>query len=72
MVKALLKLMSIEYPKSHDVSDALLEHRDKLPVELRGRVEDLAKLVSELASIRESTFSTDMRGRKYLQAKLSA
>lgn len=56
MVKALLRLVSIEYPRSHDVSDALLEHSDKLPRELKDRIEELAKLVSELASIRGPAF----------------
>lgn len=56
IVKALLRLIGIEYPRSHDVSDVLLEWRDKLPRELKDRIEDLASLISELASIRGPAF----------------
>jgi len=51
-VKALLRALGIEYPRSHDVSDVLIDHGDALPENLRSEVEDLAKLVSQLASIR--------------------
>lgn len=56
ITKAYLRLIGIEYPKTHDVSDILLEHRDKLPPELKNNIKDLAKLISELASIRGPAF----------------
>ncbi|MEM4499477.1 MAG: HEPN domain-containing protein [Sulfolobales archaeon] len=51
-VKALLRALRIEYPRSHDVSDVLIDHGDALPENLRSEVEELARLVSQLASIR--------------------
>ncbi|MCD6510558.1 MAG: HEPN domain-containing protein [Thermoprotei archaeon] len=55
-LKALLRLLGIEYPRTHDVSDVLLEFKDKLPEELRDGIEELAKLVAELAAIRGPAF----------------
>jgi len=55
-VKALLRALGIEYPRSYDVSDALLEHRGRLPQPIRGKVEDLARLVSDLAAVRGPAF----------------
>lgn len=55
-VKALLRAMGIEYPRSHDVSDALLEHRDRLPEPLRSEAASLARLVSDLAAVRGPAF----------------
>ena len=54
--KALLRAMAIEYPRAHDVSDALLANADALPEELRANVGELASLVSELAAIRGPAF----------------
>lgn len=51
-VKALLRAIGIEYPRSHDVSDVLTDHKDALPESVRCEIEDLATLVSQLASIR--------------------
>lgn len=56
IVKAFLRLIGIEYPRSHDISDVLLERKDKLASELKDKVEDLARLISELASIRGPAF----------------
>jgi len=56
MTKAYLRLIGIEYPKSHDISDILLEYKDRLSQELRNNIEDLSKLISELASIRGPAF----------------
>ncbi|MCS7139426.1 MAG: HEPN domain-containing protein [Candidatus Nezhaarchaeota archaeon] len=51
-VKALLRAIGIEYPRSHDVSDVLVEHSDSLPEGVKLEVSELAMLVSQLASIR--------------------
>ncbi len=51
-----MRLLGIEYPRTHDVSDVLLEFKDKLPEELRDGIEELAKLVAELAAIRGPAF----------------
>jgi HEPN domain-containing protein len=55
-VKALLRSLAIEYPRTHDVSDALLACVDRLPNEIARSVKDLANLVAELASIRGPAF----------------
>jgi HEPN domain-containing protein len=55
-VKGLLRLLAVEYPKAHDVGDALMENSSKIPLELRGEVEGMAKLMAELASLRGPAF----------------
>ncbi|MEM0049588.1 MAG: HEPN domain-containing protein [Candidatus Bathyarchaeia archaeon] len=50
--KALLRAVGIEYPRSHDVSDVLIDHKDSLPENIKCEVEDLATLIYQLASIR--------------------
>jgi len=50
--KALLRAISIEYPRRHDVSDALLAHSDRMPEPIRGEIGEIASLVSELAAVR--------------------
>lgn len=51
-VKALLRAVAVEYPRKHDVSDALLEFADKMPEPIRREINDIAALVSELAAVR--------------------
>jgi len=51
-LKALLRALSIEYPKEHDVSEALIHERSRLPLELQGEVDEIAALSRELASLR--------------------
>jgi len=55
-VKALLRSLAIEYPRAHDVSDALQRSADRLPGEIAEILEELASLVAELASIRGPAF----------------
>ena len=55
-VKALLRLLGIEYPRSHDVSDVLLDNRERMPESVGSVLEDLAQLVSELAAVRGPAF----------------
>ena len=55
-VKGLLRLLAVEYPKAHDVGDALMENASKIPWELREEVEGMAKLMAELASLRGPAF----------------
>ena len=50
--KALLRSHAIEYPREHDVSEALLNEKDRFPAEIQADIEPLAALVRELASIR--------------------
>jgi len=50
--KALLRAASIEYPRSHDVSEALVQFADRIPEPVRSEIRELADLVSELAAVR--------------------
>lgn len=52
----MLRLLGIEYPKSHDVSDVLLDNRERMPESVGSVLEDLAQLVSELAAVRGPAF----------------
>jgi len=54
--KALLRAMAIEYPREHDVTDALIANRKKLPESLGSRIDELVRLVTELASVRGPAF----------------
>ena len=55
-LKASLKLVGIEYPKVHDVSDILLEHRERFPGWFSEEVDFMAEVSSTLAAKRELAF----------------
>lgn len=55
-LKASLKLVGIEYPKVHDVSDVLLDCRDRFPEWFREEIEFMAEISSSLAAKRELAF----------------
>lgn len=52
----MLRSLAIEYPRAHDVSDALQSNVDKLPKNIAKNLEELSSLISELASIRGPAF----------------
>lgn len=52
-LKAVLKAVGIEYPKVHDVSDLLLEVRDRFPRWFRGELEYLCESSRVLVKKRE-------------------
>ncbi|MEM0384220.1 MAG: HEPN domain-containing protein [Candidatus Caldarchaeum sp.] len=52
-LKAALKTIGVEYPKTHDVSDVLLEYRHRFPAWLAAEVEFLANASRSLAAKRE-------------------
>ena len=54
--KALLRLLGIEYPRVHDISDVILEQAHRLPDPIKAKAEQLADLISELAAIRGPAF----------------
>lgn len=54
--KSILRYLGIEYPREHDVGDALPAVADKLPPNLRERVPEVQKLLTELADIRGPAF----------------
>ena len=47
-LKGLLRAVGVEPPRVHDVSDILLNERDRLPTPLRGDAERLAQVSKEL------------------------
>ena len=55
-LKASLKLTGIEYPKVHDVSDVLLDHKDRFPHWFKAEIEFMAETSSSLAAKRELAF----------------
>ncbi len=50
--KALLRAASVEYPRSHDVSDVLVQSAGRMPEPVRSEIREIADLVSELAAVR--------------------
>jgi len=52
-LKGMLRLIGIEYPKVHDVSDVLNENRDRFPSKYRSEIDYL---------IEASTWLTEKRG----------
>ena len=55
-LKASLRLVGIEYPKVHDVSDVLIENRNRFPEWFKERVEFMAETSFNLAAKRELAF----------------
>lgn len=50
--KAALRRLAIEYPREHDVSEALEAAADRLPDDVRRQLEEIKTLSAELARIR--------------------
>ena len=51
-VKAVLRYLAIEYPREHDVGDALHELLGKVPEDIESEIPNLKALLSELARAR--------------------
>jgi hypothetical protein len=54
--KSILRRLAIEYPREHDVSDAVAVSAERLPEYLKSRLEGLKSLLSELARVRGPAF----------------
>ena len=62
-LKAALRLVAIEYPKTHDVSYVLVEQKDRFPEQHRGEIEELAEISSTLSKMRgPSMYGDERRG----------
>ena len=62
-VKAVLRALTIEYPRVHDVSDVLQECRSRFPAWFRDAIDELATISSELALARgPSMYGDEERG----------
>jgi HEPN domain-containing protein len=55
-LKGLLRNLAVEAPRIHDVSDVLLQERDRLPPALRKEVERVAAVSRDLRRDRELAF----------------
>jgi HEPN domain-containing protein len=55
-LKASLRLVGIEYPKVHDVSDLLVEVKERFPKWFKREAEEFAKVSRSLTSKRELAF----------------
>jgi len=58
-LKAALKLVGIEYPKKHDVSDVLIEVKDRFPEWFQKEIRFLADVSRKLAKKREISMYGD-------------
>lgn len=55
-LKSSLRLVGIEYPKVHDVSDVLLSVRDRFPAWFSKKVDEVAKISANITMKRELAF----------------
>ena len=55
-VKAILRYLTVEYPREHDVGDALAYVANDLPDYLRGKVPGIQMLLTELTRVRGPAF----------------
>jgi len=51
-VKAVLRRLAIEYPREHDVSEAIETAAERLPDHIRARIEEIKTMLMELARVR--------------------
>ena len=54
--KSVLRRLAIEYPREHDVSDALAAAVDRFPQYLKERIENIMQALSELDRVRGPAF----------------
>ena len=62
-LKAVLRLIGIEYPKEHDVSKVLMIEQHRFPKEFSSLVDELASISRSLAKLRgPSVYGDEVRG----------
>jgi len=54
--KAVLRRLAIEYPREHDVSDAIVASAKMFPEYLKPNVEEIRSVLAELARVRGPAF----------------
>jgi hypothetical protein len=59
-LKGMLRGIGVEPPKLHDVGGLLCEHRERFPEDLRGELDDLARISKRLRKERELAFYGDL------------
>lgn len=63
-LKAVLRILGIDYPKVHDVGDILLASEDRLPDWFRRELEKVARISRYLAELRSpSMYGIEVEGR---------
>ena len=55
-IKAVLRYLAIEYPREHDVGEALTQIVDNLPSYLKKKIHSIQTLMTELARVRGPAF----------------
>lgn len=58
-LKGLLRYIGVEPPRWHDVSSILIEHLDKLPLEIQQDIQKIRKISKRLRRERELAFYGD-------------
>ena len=59
-LKGVLRKVGVEPPRWHDVSDLILEHRDRFPKAVNEKVEEIARISRWLRKEREFSFYGDI------------
>jgi HEPN domain-containing protein len=59
-LKGVLRKVGVEPPRWHDVSDLILEHRDRLPSPVSEKGEEIARISKWLRKEREFSFYGDI------------
>jgi hypothetical protein len=59
-LKGMIRSIGIEPPKLHDVGGLLLEHSERFPEDVRGRLADFADISKRLRKERELAFYGDL------------
>ncbi len=59
-LKGVLRKVGIEPPRWHDVSDLILEHKDRFPNAVSAKVEEIARISKWLRKEREFSFYGDI------------
>ncbi|MGQ9479003.1 MAG: HEPN domain-containing protein [Thermoproteota archaeon] len=55
-LKACLRLVGVEYPKTHDASDVLLSFKERFPPWFQEKIDEVAMVSARLAMKREIAF----------------
>lgn len=55
-LKGLLRLMRVEVPRLHDVSDLLRERKEKLPASVKGHLDKICEISRKMRRDRELSF----------------
>ena len=63
-LKAALRLLGIDFPKWHDISEVLIKEKEKFPTEFQDIIPKLATISSSLAKKREPAMYGDIENKE--------